>query len=126
MPDAGVVDDDVGHAVLGADLLGEPFDGLGVGDVEGVRVRDATARGDLRGGVLDTGLVDVADHQFGALAGELQRGRTTDAAARSGHGNQCVAEIFARDGRPARAAATGSRGLPSRKSTNSCTDRAIV
>ena len=95
MPDAGVVDHDVGHPVLGAHLLGEPFDGVGVGDVEGVGVRDATARGDLRGGVLDAGLVDVADHHLGALAGERQRGRTADAAARAGHGNQCVAEVFA-------------------------------
>ena len=75
---AGVVDHDVGHAVLGTHLLGEPLDGVGVGDVDGVGVRDAAAGGDLRGGVLDAGLVDVADHHFGAFAGRRRapfRGR---------------------------------------------------
>ena len=76
--------------------LGEPLDGVGIGDVKGVGVRDPTAGGDLRGGLLDRGLVDVADHHFGALAGERQRGLAADAAARAGHGNQCVAEVFAR------------------------------
>ena len=91
-----VVDHDVGHAVFGAHPLGELLDGVGVGDVEGVCVRHAAARDDLRGGLLDGGLVDVADHQFGTLARERQRGRATNAAARAGHGNQCVAEVFAR------------------------------
>ena len=41
MPDACVVDNDVGHAVFGADLLCEPFDGFGVSDVEGIALRRA-------------------------------------------------------------------------------------
>ena len=36
----GVVDHDVGHAVCGADLLGERLDGVGVGHVEDIGVRD--------------------------------------------------------------------------------------
>ena len=95
MTDAGVVDDDVGNAVLGTDLIGEPFDRVCVGDVEGVRMCDAAACGDRRGGLLDSGLVHVADHDLGTLSGKRQRSRTADAAARSGNGNQCVAEIFA-------------------------------
>ena len=75
----------------------------------GVGVRDPAARGDLGGGVLDAGLVDVADHQFGALTGEGERGLATDTAARAGHGNQCVAEVFALDDRPVRVAAPGWR-----------------
>ena len=85
-----------GTPCVGAHLVGELLDGVGVRDVEGVGVRDAAAGGDLRGGVLDAGLVDIADHHFGALAGERQRGLATDAAARAGHGNQSVAEVFAR------------------------------
>jgi hypothetical protein len=94
--DAGIVDHDVGDAVLRTHLLGEPFDGVGVRDIEGVRMRDATARGDLGGGVFDTGLVDVADHDLGPQPGELQRRGAADAAARARDGNQCVTEVFAR------------------------------
>ena len=75
--------------------LGEPLDRFGVGDVEGVGVRDTSAGGDLRGGLLDPRLVDVADDHLGTLAGERQRGLAADAAARPGDGNQCVAEVFA-------------------------------
>ena len=59
-------------------------------------MRDAAARGDLRGGLLDAGLVDVADDHLGALAGERERRFAADAAARTGHRNQRVAEVFAR------------------------------
>ena len=107
--------------MLGADLLREPFDRVGVRNVKGVGVRHAAACGDLRRGVLDTCLVDVADHHLGALAGEGERGLTTDAAARAGDGNQCVAEVFAGT-TDLRAQQRPARGLPSRKSTNSCTD----
>ena len=109
--------------MLGAHPLGELLDGVGIGDVNGVGVRDAAAGGDLRGGLLDGGLVDVADHHFGALAGERQRGLAADAAARAGHGNQCVAEIFARTA-DLRTQQRPARGLPSRRSMNSATDSA--
>ena len=95
-PIAGVVHHDVGHAVLGADLArrtARPRRRRTTSS--GVGVRDAAARGDLRGGVLDAGLVDVADDHLGALAGERQRGLAADAAARAGHRHQRVAEVFA-------------------------------
>ncbi len=92
--DAGIVDDDVGNTVRGTDLIGEPFDRVGVGDVERVRVSDAAACRDRRGGLLDSGLVHVADHHLGTLPGKGQRRRAADTAARSGDGNQCVAEVL--------------------------------
>ena len=95
LTDARVVDHDVGHAVLGAHLVGEPFDGFGVRHVKHVRVRDTAALDDLGGGVLDARLVDVADDQFGACAGEGQRGLPADAAARAGDRHQRVAEVVA-------------------------------
>jgi len=96
MTDSRVVDHDVGHAVFGGHPFGELLDGVGIGDVKGVGVRNPASGGDLRGGVLDACLVDIADHHFGALTGERQSGRAADAAAGAGHGNQCVAEVFAR------------------------------
>jgi hypothetical protein len=50
----------------------------------------------LSGGLLDAGLVDVADHQFGTLAGERERGLAANTAPRAGERNQCVTEGFAR------------------------------
>ena len=96
MSDAGIVDHDVGDTVFGAHPLGESLDGIGIRDVKGVGVCDAAARSYLGGGVLDAGLVDIADHQLGALTGEGQRRLATNAAAGSGHRNQCVTEVFAR------------------------------
>ncbi len=95
MPDSGVVDDDVGHAVGGADFVGEALHRIGIGDVEHVGVGHPATRGDLGRGVLGAGLVDVADDHLGALPCELERRLAADAAARAGHGNQCVAEWFA-------------------------------
>ena len=40
MTDSRVVDHDVGHAVLGGHPLGELLDGVGIGDVKGVGVRN--------------------------------------------------------------------------------------
>ncbi len=95
--------------MLGAHLLGEPFDGVGVGHVEHIGVRSPAALGDLRGGVLDGGLVDIADDELGALAREFQRGLPADAAARTGDRHQRVAEglALAADLRPQQRPARG-------------------
>ena len=92
MADPGVVHHHVGDAVRGADAVGERLHGLGVGDVEHVVVGHAATDGDQRGGLGDAGLVEVADHDFGAPFGERQRGRPADATARAGHRDQRVSE----------------------------------
>ena len=109
LANARVVHHDVGHAVLGAHLLGEPFDGFGVGHIEHVGVRSPAALDDHRGGVLDGGLVDIADDELGALARECQRGLPADAAARAGDRHQRVAEglALAADLRPQQRPARG-------------------
>ena len=85
-----------GSAVFGTDPLGERLDRVGVGHVEHVGVRDTAARGDLGGGVLDGGLVDVAHDHLGALAREGERGLAADSAAGAGDRHQRVAEVLAR------------------------------
>ena len=93
---SGVVHNDIGDTVFGAHLLGEPLDGVGVGDVEGVRMSHPAPRHDRGGSFLHARFIDVADHQFGSQPGEFEGGRATDTAAGAGDGNQRVAELFAR------------------------------
>ncbi|CNV20531.1 Uncharacterised protein [Mycobacterium tuberculosis] len=93
LADAGVVDDNVGDPVFGADPLGECLDRLGVGHVEHIGVRDATTCGDLGGGVLDGGLVDVADNDLCTLTSKGERGLAADSAARPGNRHQRVTEV---------------------------------
>lgn len=98
--DAGVVDEHVRHAVLGADRRGEPPHLLLVGDVEFVRVR-ATAvhrsgaaglgvgRVEHLGGLAGGVEVAVGDHDDRPHVGEGPGRRTADAAARPGdHGER--------------------------------------
>ena len=95
LTDARVVDHDVGHTVLGAHLVGEPFHRFGVGHIDDVRVRDTAPLDDLGGGFLDGRLVDVADDELGARTREGQRSLPSNAAARAGDRHQRVAEVVA-------------------------------
>ncbi len=95
-PDPGVVDHDVGHAVRGADLLGEAFDGVGVGDVQRIRVRHATAVANPGYGRRSARRVDIADQHLRTLGGECARRGLPDAAGRAGDRNEHVAEGFPR------------------------------
>src|SRR5688572_30295180 len=81
--DAGDVHHDVDRAVSVVDLLRERHDGVDIGDVERLRVRDVAASSlDRRDGLVERG--DVGQHNpCAALGGDLG-GRAADAAGCAG------------------------------------------
>src|SRR5581483_9910723 len=95
LPDAGIVDHDVGHAMVRTHLGGECIDGIGVGDVECVSVCDTTQCGNLFRGITHGRLVDIAHDEFGSQAGEFECGRAADTAAGTCDRHQHVPERFA-------------------------------
>ena len=83
---AEAVDGEVHHVV----------DGGALGDVDSERQRLAADLVDLLGGLFDAFFVDVGAHHIGALAGENQRGRPSDAAGGAGDDDGLAVEIVRR------------------------------
>ncbi|SKS40502.1 Uncharacterised protein [Mycobacteroides abscessus subsp. abscessus] len=83
--DARVVHQDIGHAVLGPHLFGEPFPCGRIGDIELEGHRPvAFTMDDLRC-LLGRRQVDVGGHHLRPALGELDRDGSPDAAAGAGH-----------------------------------------
>src|SRR5690606_10366202 len=98
--DAGIVEDEIAAAVLGDHGVRPGVDLLAIADVDAARADLRPERLDLRDGLRETDLVDVAERELGAPLRERDRQRATDARARASDGGDLVAEVFHRSLRP--------------------------
>ena len=83
--------------MFGVNVSGELVDGVVVGDIESaVHVDHPAQRPGIGDSLLQALGVAVGEKQFGALGGQLQRGRPADAAGGSGEKTTLAGEIAPR------------------------------